>query len=68
MGDRRTRELAAHPALITARSLGDISRHWDAVYEAMRRAETDKETSSERDNAARKARRQAHSRSDAANE
>jgi hypothetical protein len=26
-------------ALITARSLQEISRHWDAVYEAMRRAE-----------------------------
>ena len=28
-------------ALTTARSLGEISRHWDAVYEAMRRAETE---------------------------
>ena len=27
-------------ALITARSLQEISGHWDAVYEAMRRAET----------------------------
>ena len=27
-------------ALITARSLQDISGHWDAVYEAMRRTET----------------------------
>jgi hypothetical protein len=26
-------------ALITARSLEEISRHWDAVYEAMRRPE-----------------------------
>jgi predicted nuclease with TOPRIM domain len=26
-------------ALTTARSLQEISRHWDAVYEAMRRAE-----------------------------
>jgi hypothetical protein len=26
-------------ALTTARSLGEISRHWDAVYEAMRRSE-----------------------------
>lgn len=33
-------------ALTTARALGDISRHWDAVYEAMRRAETDPEISS----------------------
>ncbi|MGH3078437.1 MAG: hypothetical protein ACRDPZ_09675 [Gaiellaceae bacterium] len=27
-------------ALTTARSLQEISSHWDAVYEAMRRAET----------------------------
>jgi hypothetical protein len=27
-------------ALTTARALQEISRHWDAVYEAMRRAET----------------------------
>jgi hypothetical protein len=26
-------------ALTTARALGEIARHWDAVYEAMRRAE-----------------------------
>jgi hypothetical protein len=26
-------------ALITARALGEISGHWDAVYEAMRRKE-----------------------------
>jgi hypothetical protein len=26
-------------ALTTARALGEVSRHWDAVYEAMRRAE-----------------------------
>jgi hypothetical protein len=26
-------------ALITARALGEISGHWDAVYEAMRRNE-----------------------------
>ena len=26
-------------ALTTARALREISRHWDAVYEAMRRAE-----------------------------
>jgi hypothetical protein len=45
-------------ALTTARALGEISRHWDAVYEAMRRAEkTDEEPSSERDNAAARARR-----------
>jgi hypothetical protein len=28
-------------ALTTARALGEISRHWDAVYEAMRREEED---------------------------
>jgi hypothetical protein len=27
-------------ALSTARAMEEISRHWDAVYEAMRRAET----------------------------
>jgi len=27
-------------ALTTARALGEVSRHWDAVYEAMRRVET----------------------------
>lgn len=27
-------------ALTTARALQEISRHWDAVYEAMRRPET----------------------------
>jgi len=40
-------------ALTTARALGEVSRHWSAVYEAMRRVETiDPETSSERDSAA----------------
>ena len=45
-------------ALTTARALGEIARHWDAVYEAMRRAET-AETSafSERDNEAARRRR-----------
>jgi hypothetical protein len=28
-------------ALSTARSMEEISRHWDAVYEAMRRTETE---------------------------
>jgi hypothetical protein len=36
-------------ALTTARALGDVSRHWDAVYDA--------ETTSERDNAASRVRR-----------
>ena len=45
-------------ALSTARALGDVSRHWDAVYEAMRRVErADAESSSERDHAASSARR-----------
>ncbi len=26
-------------ALTTARALGEVSRHWNAVYDAMRRAE-----------------------------
>lgn len=45
-------------ALTTARSLGEISRHWDAVYEAMRRAETDPDDGLEGDPAAGRARRQ----------
>jgi hypothetical protein len=45
-------------ALTTARALGDVSRHWDAVYDAMRRTEPiDAETTSERDNAASRVRR-----------
>jgi len=44
-------------ALTTARGLGEVSRHWDAVYDAMRRADKiDREISSERDHAASKAR------------
>ena len=46
-------------ALSTARALGEVSRHWNAVYEAMRRVEgADAESSSvERDHAASRARR-----------
>jgi hypothetical protein len=45
-------------ALRTARALGEVSRHWDAVYDAMRRADKiDKEISSERDHDAARARR-----------
>jgi predicted nuclease with TOPRIM domain len=41
-------------ALTTARALGEVSRHWDAVYDAMRRADRiDHQISSERDDAAR---------------
>ena len=46
-------------ALSTARALGEVSRHWDAVYDAMRRGE-DTDTGSpsvERDHAASRARR-----------
>jgi predicted nuclease with TOPRIM domain len=44
-------------ALTTARALGEVSRHWDAVYDAMRRADRiDHEISSERDHAASSAR------------
>ena len=45
-------------ALTTARALGEVSRHWDAVYDAMRRANRIvREISSERDHDAAKARR-----------
>jgi len=45
-------------ALTTARALSEVSRHWDAVYEAMLRAETaDPESSFERDNAEARVRR-----------
>jgi hypothetical protein len=45
-------------ALTTARALGEVSRHWDAVYDAMRRANRiDQEISSERNHAASRARR-----------
>ena len=45
-------------ALTTARALGEVSRHWDAVYDARRRADRiDKQISSERDHDAAMARR-----------
>jgi predicted nuclease with TOPRIM domain len=48
-------------ALTTARALGEVSRHWDAVYDAMRRADRiDRGISSERDNDAAMARRRAN--------
>jgi len=34
-------------ALMTARALAEISGHWDAVYEAMRRSETSKQPPTE---------------------
>jgi hypothetical protein len=41
-------------ALTTARAMAEISHHWDAVYDAMRRADRiDQEISSERDHEAR---------------
>jgi predicted nuclease with TOPRIM domain len=40
-------------ALTTARAMAEISHHWDAVYDAMRRADRiDQEISSERDHEA----------------
>ncbi len=44
-------------ALTTARALAEVSHHWDAVYDAMRRGRVDDEISSERDHEAAKARR-----------
>jgi hypothetical protein len=45
-------------ALTTARALAEIARHWDAVYEAMRRAETtETSASAERDHDAARRRR-----------
>jgi hypothetical protein len=44
-------------ALTTARALGEVSHHWDAVYAAMRRGRVEDEISSERDHDAAKARR-----------
>jgi Arc/MetJ family transcription regulator len=45
-------------ALTTARALGEVSRHWDAVYDAMRRANRiDDQISSERDHEGARARR-----------
>jgi len=45
-------------ALSTARALGEVSRHWDAVYDAMRRADRiESQISSEHDHDAARARR-----------
>ena len=45
-------------ALTTALALGEVSRHWDAVYDALRRADRiDDQISFERDHDAAKARR-----------
>jgi hypothetical protein len=45
-------------ALTTARALGEVSRHWDAVYDVMPRANRiEHEISSERDHDAAMARR-----------
>ena len=48
-------------ALTTARALGEVSHHWDAVYEAMRRERVEDEISSERDHDAARLRRRRHS-------
>jgi len=45
-------------ALTTARALAEVSRHWNAVYDAMRRAEkVDRKISSARDHEAARVRR-----------
>ena len=44
-------------ALTTARALAEVSHHWDAVYDAMRRGRIEDEISAERDHQAAKARR-----------
>jgi hypothetical protein len=44
-------------ALTTARALAEVSHHWDAVYDAMRRDRVEDEITSERDHDAAKARR-----------
>ena len=45
-------------ALTTARALAEVSRHWDAVYDAMRRADRiERQISSERDRDEARARR-----------
>jgi hypothetical protein len=44
-------------ALTTARALGEVSHHWDAVYAAMRRDRVEDEIWSERDHGAAQARR-----------
>ena len=44
-------------AMTTARAMAEISHHWDAVYDAMRRGRVEDEISSERDHDAAKARR-----------
>ena len=44
-------------ALTTARALGEVSHHWDAVYDAMRRGRVEDEISTERDHDAARERR-----------
>ena len=44
-------------ALTTARALAEVSHHWDAVYDAMRRGRVEDEISSQRDHDAASARR-----------
>ncbi len=48
-------------ALTTARAMAEVSNHWDAVYDAMRRGRVEDEISSERDHRAAEARRGASS-------
>lgn len=45
-------------ALTTARALGEVSRHWNAVYDAMRRADSiDHRVATEHEHDAARARR-----------
>lgn len=55
----RVNERLEEAALTTARALGEVSHHWDAVYDAMRRDRVDGEIASERDHDAAKAPRSA---------
>ena len=55
----RVNERLEEAALTTARALGEVSHHWDAVYEAMRRDRVEDEIASERDHDAAKAPRSA---------
>lgn len=57
-GVERVNARLEEAALTTARALGQVSRHWGAVYDAMRGADrVDHQVSSKRDNAGAKERR-----------
>jgi hypothetical protein len=44
-------------ALTTARGMAEVSHHWDAVYDAMRRGRVEDEISTDRDHDAARERR-----------